>query len=65
MKKKYYLQDKQGHAYPVMLESDEEAFRLAQEKNRRNYQGWKAYNDRGDLIYFVYDGRNNREFPGK
>ena len=57
MKKKYYLQNSFGRVEEMWLDNDEEAFRYAQERNRRQYENWKAYNERGDLIFFVFDGR--------
>ena len=50
---KYYLQNKDGDTKSLWLNSDYEAFEYAQYQNRNNSENWKAYDSRGNLIYFV------------
>ena len=63
---KYFLRNKLGEVKDVECENDQEAFEIAQRLNsgQKNIcekfsvdgsknQSWKAYNERGDLIYRV------------
>lgn len=63
---KYYLSNDLGEIKEIECENDQEAFEFAQQLNnaskkiceyfredRCNFNNWKAYNKRGDLIFRV------------
>jgi len=53
-----YLQNDAGNTERIICDSCNEAFEIAAKRNRKpqrtdiewNFQNWKAYNDRGELI---------------
>lgn len=49
--KKYYLQNMYGHTEETWFNNDNEAFECTVKRNRAYYEGWKAYDERGNLIY--------------
>jgi hypothetical protein len=49
--KKYYLQNMYGHTEEAWFNNDNEAFECTVKRNRNCYEGWKAYDERGNLIY--------------
>lgn len=51
--KNYYLANKYGEIEKITLSSDKEAFDLAVKRNRLDDSNWKAYDERGNLIYNV------------
>lgn len=59
--KTYYLSNIRGEIEKAQFENDAEAFREAQRRNKKpqnqntefRFLNWKAYDERGDLIYYV------------
>ena len=57
--RKYYLQNQLGDTEEIFLNDDATAFCYAQQRNKKEEQAtgvsqnWKAYDERGDLIYYV------------
>ena len=58
----FYLANKHGSVEKHEFPSAADAFRVAQNRNRKpqrtdvewHDENWKAYDDRGDLIYGIY-----------
>lgn len=51
--KKYYLQNMHGHTVESWFENDEAAFKCAAKRNKADNTNWKAYDERGNLIYGI------------
>lgn len=51
--KKYYMRNRAGRIEEIWLTSDLEAFQYAIDRNKRKYEGWVAYDSRGERIVFV------------
>jgi hypothetical protein len=49
--KKYYLQNMNGNVEEAWFNNDNEAFECVVKRNKAFYENWKAYDDRGNLIY--------------
>lgn len=50
---KFYLANQNRKIETIWAESAADAFRAAQSRNREHYECWKAYDERGQLIYGV------------
>lgn len=49
--RKYYLQNMFGRVEEIWLNDDNAAFEYAVNRNKRENANWKAYDERGNLIY--------------
>ena len=51
--KKYYIANEAGRVEEMWFNNDNEAFNYAIQRNRKKYENWKAYDERGYLIFGV------------
>lgn len=51
--KRYYIANEAGRVEEMWFNNDNEAFTYAVERNKKKYENWKAYDQRGDLIFGV------------
>lgn len=59
---KYYMRNNLGRVEELWLTSDLEAFQYAIDRNRRKYEGWCAYDCRGERIVFCLNYNNQKAY---
>ena len=53
--KTYYLKNQYGKVETLKCNTDQEAFANAQMRNKKSDANWKAYDERGNLIFGIAD----------
>ena len=59
---KYYMRRCDGRVDEIYLENDQAAFNYAHDRGRREHTEYRAYTDRGNLIFGVYQANDSGKF---